>query len=716
MSAVYALIGNPNCGKTTLFNALTGARQQIGNWPGVTVEKKEGTFRADGETVTVTDLPGLYSLSPYSAEERVTRDLLLQEPPDLILNIADATHLERSLYLTLQLAELGYPMVLALNMTDRLAPAGLQLDVQRLEHRLGIPVVPIAAGRRRGIAALTERARRQRLYCAAARSPLEEQEQAAEAASLFPGQRELQQALLLRRQRYPAACRCSPKEDTWYSSPLLSTLLELEELLEPHCRERHVPLRFAAVRMLDGDEPLQAQLGLSGGERERIDRIAAQVSSASLPRDMRIADEKYRWIEQLCRECLTQRHPPEHRSLSDRIDAVVTHRLWAFPLLFAVLGGIFYLTFGPPGRELSARFEQAAEAGRELLRTGLQQCGAAAWLVRLICDGILSGLGAVLSFFPQLLLLFFFLSVLEDSGYMARAAFLTDRLLHRFGLSGHAFVPLLLGFGCSVPGILATRALPNEHDRRLTLLLIPFMSCSARLPVYVTVTAAFFPKLGGAVILFLYLLGMAVAVGLAAVLNRTVLRGGHTPFVLELPSYRMPTLRTLALHLGERLRDFAVRAGTVLLLASMAVWFLQSFSPSLRLLPAEQNGESLLAALGRLLAPLLRPLGFGSWQVAVALLSGLIAKEAVIGTLTIAAGSGSAALGTLFPTRAAALSFLVFVLLYAPCTAAFSALRRELHSLRRAAGAALLQTGIAWGVAFAVYQFSLLYENLAARL
>ena len=390
MSAVYALIGNPNCGKTTLFNALTGARQQIGNWPGVTVEKKEGTFRADGETVTVTDLPGLYSLSPYSAEERVTRDLLLQEPPDLILNIADATHLERSLYLTLQLAELGYPMVLALNMTDRLAPAGLQLDIQRLEHRLGIPVVPIAAGRRRGIAALTERARRQRQHCAAARSPLEEQEQAAEAASLFPGQRELQQALLLRRQRYPAACRCSPKEDTWYSSPLLSVLLELEELLEPHCRERHVPLRFAAVRMLDGDEPLQAQLGLSGGERERIDRIAAQVSSASLPRDMRIADEKYRWIEQLCRECLTRRHPPEHRSLSDRIDAVVTHRLWAFPLLFAVLGGIFYLTFGPPGRELSARFEQAAEAGRELLRTGLQQCGAAAWLVRLICDGILS--------------------------------------------------------------------------------------------------------------------------------------------------------------------------------------------------------------------------------------------------------------------------------------------------------------------------------------
>ena len=679
MNLRYALAGNPNCGKTTLFNALTGSNQYVGNWAGVTVEKKEGKLKHNDADISVVDLPGIYSLSPYSAEELVSRNYIIDEKPDLIINIVDATNLERNLYLTIQLSELGVPMVIALNMIDVLEKRGDKIDVKVLENELGIRVVPISASKGVGIHKLIH---------------------AAEHELAHRGDSNHLDRHINIGEPLPI-----------YTEPLKSTVETVEEIIREKCVSKSIPLRWSAVKLIEGDEPTEKALELSASEAEFIDGMVKKIETPKIDREIIVADQKYKFICSLCEKAVKLSKKTHELSTSDKIDRIVTNRFLAIPLFALIMIAVFYITFGALGSRLTDIVDMLFnEKFASFAREGLINLGAADWAVGLVCDGVIGGLGSILSFFPQIALLFLFLSILEDSGYMARAAFIMDRALHAIGLSGKSFVPMLMGFGCSVPALMATRTLENEKDRRMTIMLVPFMSCSAKMPVYAVFISALFASYSGITVFSIYALGLIVAIIYAFIMQKTILKGGHTPFVMELPPYRLPTAKTLGLHLWEKLRDFFTKAGTVLLGASIVVWALQYFSFSFR--HVTNPDESMLAVIGKAIAPIFAPLGFGEWQSSVSVLSGLIARESIVSTLGILYGSGeggvSAVISQVF-TPAQAYSFMTFTLLFIPCVAAVSSIRREMNSRKWTAITLGCQALTAWIVTFIVYHIALLF-------
>ena len=672
----YALAGNPNCGKTTLFNAVTGSNQYVGNWPGVTVEKKEGKITHDNMDASIVDLPGIYSLSPYSMEEIVTRNYIIDEKPDLIINIVDATNLERNLYLSLQLAELGIPMVIALNMIDMVEKNGDSIDVDMLSVLLGIRVVPISAAKGTGIHKLLHAANHEAVH-------------GSDTAG---------------RHMDKHNNMCAPPDI--YTGLVRKAVLRIEELIADDCKKKGLPLRWSAVKLIEGDEPTLETLALDDTKLSCIESIVSELETKNIDREMVIADQKYKYICAITEKCVKRAHEAGHLTLSDKIDRVVTNKYLAIPLFFGLMLLIFYITFGALGANLTDLVDKLInEIFASWVRGGLVSLGASDWAVGLVCDGIIGGVGAVLSFFPQILLLFLFLSILEDSGYMSRAAFIMDRALHSIGLSGKSFVPMIMGFGCSVPAIMATRTLENEKDRRITMMLIPFMSCSAKMPVYSMFILAFFPSNRGLVVGSLYLLGMLVAILSAFILQKTVLKGGHAPFVMELPPYRLPTAKTLGLHLYDRIKDFMTKAGTVLLGASVVIWFCQYFNFSMQ--HVENSEESILGVIGSFVAPIFAPLGFGDWKSSVSMISGLIARESIVSTMGILHGAGdSGAISDIIAsvyTPAAAYSFMTFCLLFIPCMAAVATLRREMNSRKWTAIALGFQAVTAWVITFIVY-------------
>lgn len=674
MSYRYALAGNPNCGKTTLFNAVTGSNQYVGNWPGVTVEKKEGKVIGSETDASIVDLPGIYSLSPYSMEEIVTRNYLIDEKPDLIINIVDATNLERNLYLSLQIAELGRPMVIALNMVDMLEKRGDTIDYPLLSALLGITIVPISASRGTGIHKLIHAAEHEVIH-ATSNTHLDRHCNLGDPPDLYTGA--VRQAVKL-----------------------------IEDLIRDNCKEHDLPLRWSAVKLIEGDAPTLEKLNLSDTQLSCLESIVRELETDHIDREMVIADQKYQFICSVTQKAVKKGHEDGHLTVSDRVDKIVTNRYLAIPLFFAIMGLVFYITFGALGPRLSdlvGGFINGTLAGA--VRGLLTGIGAADWATGLVCDGIIAGLGAVLAFLPQILLLFFFLSILEDSGYMARAAFIMDRALHVIGLSGKSFVPMLMGFGCSVPAVMSSRTLENEKDRRLTIMLIPFMSCSAKMPIYSLFIAAFFGASRGLAVCSIYLLGVVVAILCAFLLQKTVLKGGHAPFVMELPPYRLPTAKTLSLHVWEKLKDFLTKAGTVLLGASVVVWALQYFNFSFQ--HVQDSSQSILGLIGTAIAPLFRPLGFGDWQSSVSLLSGLIAREQVVSSLGILYGTSGAGLAAALQavyTPASAYAFMTFALLFIPCIAAVTTIRREMNSRRWTLIALGFQAVVAYFVTFVVYQ------------
>ncbi len=666
-----ALVGNPNCGKTTLFNALTGSNQYVGNWPGVTVEKKEGEARLGDVRFTVVDLPGIYSLSPYSMEELVARRFIIEEQPDAIIDIVDATNLERNLYLTMQLLELERPVVLAVNFMDEVEKNGDVIDCARLSARLGVPVVPISARDGINIDRLVQEAHRQ----------------------MHTG--------------------LTVEPDDLYDDFTHAIHHRVGDLIHDRAYAKGIPAHWAAIKLLGGDEEVARDLELDRETLDRIDAIAAEYEASSPlgDRETLLADSRYRFVERVVRASVKRGNHGGALTVTERIDAVATHRIWAIPLFLGMMLAVFLLTFSGPGAWLSDGIAWFVE---EVLCPGvsgwLAALHAPGWLSGLLVDGLIAGVGGVLTFLPMIALLFLFLSMLEDSGYMARAAFVMDRTLRHFGLSGKAFIPMLMGFGCTVPAVMGARTMENEKDRRMTILLVPFMSCGARLPIYGLMTAAFFPRWGGLIVFGLYLLGPVMAILSGLILKRSVFQGEPAPFLLELPPYRMPTLKNIWLHVWERVRDFLTRAGTIIAAMSVVVWFLQSFGADLRMV--EDTSDSILALVGGLLAPVFAPMGFGVWQAAVALLTGLIAKEAVVSSmslfygfsLTDYAAAGAAMAATFSP--AAAVAFLVFCALYTPCVAAIATIRREMNSLSWTALALVWQLGTAWLASFAVYQLA----------
>lgn len=676
MAYRYALAGNPNCGKTTLFNAVTGSNQYVGNWPGVTVEKKEGKINIGDTDATIVDLPGIYSLSPYSMEEIVTRNYLIDEKPDLIINIVDATNLERNLYLSLQIAELGCPMVIALNMVDMLEKRKETIDFSLLSALLGIKVIPISASKGTGIQKLLKAAEHEVIHARDKGSHIDKH-------------------------------NSSPLDI--YTGNVKTAVKQIESIISKTCLEKQQPLRWSAVKLIEGDAPTLEALDLSDTQLNCLESIVLELETNKIDREMVIADQKYKFICDVREKAVKRTLEDGHMTLSDKIDSVVTNRFLAIPLFFGLMGLIFYITFGAVGSSLTDLVDNLVNvqfAG--FVRDSMVSLGAADWAVGLICDGIIAGLGAVLSFFPQIFLLFFFLSILEDSGYMARAAFIMDKALHSIGLSGKSFVPMLMGFGCTVPAVMASRTLENEKDRRLTIMLTPFMSCSAKMSVYSLFIMAFFSKNRGLAVLSIYILGLIIAIICAFILQKTVLKGGHAPFVMELPPYRLPTAKTLGLHLWEKVKDFFSKAATVLLGASVIIWFCQYFSFSLT--HVENSSESILGVIGSFIAPIFAPLGFGNWQSAVAILSGLIARESVVSTLGILYGTGGDALGALSEvlqgvfSPLSAYSFMVFILLFIPCIAAVNAVRREMNSAKWTTLTFVFQACVAWIVTFIIYQ------------
>lgn len=680
MSYRYALAGNPNCGKTTLFNAVTGSNQYVGNWPGVTVEKKEGKITHDNMNAYIVDLPGIYSLSPYSSEEIVTRNYIIDEKPDLIINIVDATNIERNLYLSLQLAELGIPMVIALNMIDMIEKNGDSIDTAKLSSLLGIKVIPISAGKGTGI---------HKLLHAAMHEAVHGDEKASE--------KHIDRHLNM----------CAPPDI--YTGKVKEAVNRIENIIKDKCASKDLPLRWSAVKLIEGDEPTLTSLDLTDTQLNCIEAIVSELETENIDREMVIADQKYKFICSVTQRTVTRSHEAGHMTFSDKIDRVVTHKIFAIPLFFLLMLAIFYITFGALGANLTELVDGLInENFAGLVRSFMTNHNAADWATGLVCDGIIGGVGTVLSFFPQILLLFFFLSILEDSGYMARAAFIMDRALHTIGLSGKSFVPMLMGFGCSVPAIMATRTLENEKDRRLTMMLIPFMSCSAKMPVYSMFIMAFFPNVRGVVVISLYALGFVVAIASAFILQKTVLKGGHAPFVMELPPYRMPTGKTLCLHLYDKIKDFMTKAGTVLLGASIIIWFCQYFNFSLQ--HVESSEESILGVIGSFIAPVFAPLGFGDWKSSVAMLTGLVARESIVTTMGILYGAGegasiSAAVSSAY-TPAAAYSMMVFALLFIPCFAAVTTLRKEMNSRKWTLLALGFQACTAYVITFVIYNLA----------
>ena len=665
---IFALAGNQNCGKTTLFNQLTGSNQHVGNFPGVTVDQKSGTVRGQKDC-EVVDLPGIYSIRPYTPEEIVTRDFIIDQKPDGIINIVDATNIERNLYLTLQLMEMRIPMVLALNMMDEVTSGGGTIDIKGMSRALGIPVVPISAVKNEGVDELI------RIAVATARN------------KFYP-------------QVYDF---CSP-------GPVHRCIHAVVHQIEDHAEKAGLPVRFAATKLIEGDEDVCRRLELDQNELELIEHSVQEMEAEhGMDRNAALADMRYDFIENVCAQTVVKCRESKERARSEAIDRVVTNKYLALPIFFGVMLLIFYLTFNVIGAFLSDLLASGIDALTAAVDAGLTAYGLNPVVHSLVIDGVFAGVGSVLSFLPIIVVLFFFLSILEDTGYMARVAFVMDQLLRKMGLSGRSIVPMLIGFGCSVPAIMATRTLASERDRRMTILLTPFMSCSAKIPIYGVFTAAFFPRYAALVMIGLYLVGILVSIIAAKVLGATAYKGNPVPFVMELPNYRFPSVKSVGQLCWDKAKDFLTRAFTIIFIATIIVWFLQTFDTRLNLVGDSAN--SLLATVGAVLAPLFKPLGFGDWRVSTALITGFIAKESVISTLGILTGAGAEvtveALGALFST-VSALSFLVFTLLYTPCVAAISAVKRELGSGWRAAGVAFSQCAVAWVVSFLVYHAALL--------
>ena len=661
---LLALGGNQNCGKTTLFNQLTGSNQHVGNFPGVTIEHKIGQI-IGWKNYDLVDLPGIYSIRPYSGEEKVSRDFIIERKPDAIINIVDATNIERNLYLTLQLIEMGKPMVLALNMMDELLGNHGSVDIQKLSDRLGIPVVPIAAAKNDGVDELMR--------------------VVAETA---------ENAVKPRRIDF-----CS-------AGPVHRCIHTVSHVVEDHADKIGVPSRFAATRVIEEDAEIISALKLSDNELELIGHAVLEMENeGGLDRNAALAEMRYRFIEAVCSECVIKAQESKEMLRSVKIDKVLTNKYLAIPTFIAIMGFIFWMTFSVLGKWLSDLLALGINEVTALVDNALTAYGLNPVVHSLVIDGVFAGVGSMLSFLPIIVVLFFFLAILEDTGYMSRVAFVMDKLLRRIGLSGRSFVPMLIGFGCSVPAIMATRTLSSERDRKMTMLLIPFMSCSAKIPIYAVFTAAFFPDHRGLVMTCLYVFGMLVGIIAAKVLSKTAFTGKPVPFVMELPNYRMPSLKSVLLLMWEKAWDFIRRAFTVIFAATIVIWFLQHFDVRLNVV-GEGSTDSLLAIIGTWIAPVFAPLGFGDWRVATALLTGLMAKEAVISTLgvlmNVGANLGSAALGSLF-TLPSAVSFLVFCLLYTPCVAALAALRRELGSGVKTVLVMISQCCVAWLAAFCVY-------------
>ncbi len=661
----FALAGNQNCGKTALFNALTGMRCHVGNFPGVTVEQKIGEIR--GKTgCSVVDLPGIYSLRPYTQEEIVTRDYILNEKPDCIINIVDATNIERNLYLTMQLLELDVPMVLALNMMDEVRANGGTVDVEKMSRELGIPVVPISALKDEGVSELVDRA--------------------IEAAKSH--------ALPVR------ADFCAP------DSPCHRCIHAVMHLVQDHAEAERLPLRYCASKLIESDNDIADRLELDGNERELIEHCLVQLEAESgLDRNAALADMRYAFIETVVDASVTKcRESREHRR-SVAIDKILTGKYTAIPVFLGIMLLIFWLTFNVIGAGLQRLLQFGIGKLSDVVDGALTSFGLNPVIHSLIIDGIFNGVGSVLSFLPIIVTLFFFLSILEDTGYMARIAFVMDKPLRRLGLSGRSFVPMLIGFGCSVPAVMATRTVSSDRDRKMTMLLVPFMSCSAKIPIYAVFVAAFFPGRGALVMFALYVTGIVLGILMALILGHTSFRGKPVPFVMELPNYRFPSPRSVGLLLWEKARDFLQRAFSVIFIATVIIWFLQSFDYHLN--PVADSSQSLLAIVGQWIAVLFKPLGFGDWRFSTALISGFIAKEQVVSTLAVLAGCDAAvlyqALPAMFPSVVAAVSFLVFTLLYTPCVAAVTTLRREFGSRRATLGIVLTQCGVAWVAACLVY-------------
>ena len=660
---IFALAGNQNCGKTTLFNALTGSNQHVGNFPGVTVDQKAGVIK--GTSHQVVDLPGIYSIRPYTQEEIVTRDFILKSKPDGILNIVDATNMERNLYLTLQLMSLQVPMVIALNMMDELRGNGGSVDVQKMSEELGVPVVPISAAKNEGISELVD-------------------------------------TLLTTAQK-----REAPKvQDFCPEGPVHRCIHAVCHIIEDHAQRVGISRRFCATKLIEGEKDFYDQLELSRNEKELIEHAVAEMEyDSGLDRNAALADMRYNFIEKVCASCVTKaRESREHRR-SVAIDRVLTHRFFAIPLFIAIMCLVFFLTFNVIGAFLSDLMAYAVDGLTALADRGLTAYGINPVVHSLIIDGVFAGVGSVLSFLPIVVTLFFFLSILEDSGYMARVAFVMDKLLRKIGLSGRSFVPMLIGFGCSVPAIMSTRTLSSNRDRQMTILLTPFMSCSAKIPIYTLFSAAFFPGHELPVMILLYFGGILVGILAALVLKSTLFRGNPVPFVMELPNYRLPSPKSVLLLMWEKAEDFLTRAFTVIFAATVIIWFLQTFDTRLNVV--SDSRASILAALGRLASPVFAPLGFGDWRMVTALVSGFTAKEAVVSTFGVILGVSTDQLRTalhLLFTPASAASFLTFCLLYTPCVAAVATMKRELGSGWKTVAVVIGQCVIAWMAAFAVYQ------------
>ena len=667
----FALAGNQNCGKTTLFNCLTGSNQHVGNFPGVTVDRKDGQIRNHPEA-TVTDLPGIYSLSPYTGEEVVSRQFILESQPDAVIDIIDATNIERNLYLTLQLMELDRPMVIALNMMDEVTANGGTIDVNLLERELGVPVVPISAAKNEGIGELVEHAMHIARY------------------GERPGRIDF----------------CSSAADSPDGGALHRCIHGIANLIEDHAKAAAIPLRFAATKLVEGDALVIKALNLDQNELDAIEHIISQMEEESgSDRLCALADMRFTFIEDVCATCVVKPHESREHKRSVAIDRVLTGRFTAIPMFILIMGLVFWLTFGVIGAALQALLEQLVSMVIGATDAGLTAFGTNPVVRSLVVDGVLTGVGSVLSFLPIIVVLFLLLSILEDSGYMARVAFVMDKILRRFGLSGRSFVPMLVGFGCSVPAIMSTRTLPSDHDRKMTVMLTPFMSCSAKLPVYGLLCAAFFPQATVPAMVSLYILGILVGMIVATILNHTTFKGEPVPFIMELPNYRMPSAKTTLLLAWDKAKGFITKAFTIIFAASVVIWFLQTFD--IRFNMVTDQSQSMLAVLGGLIAPVFAPLGFGDWRTSTALVCGLVAKESVISTLTVLLGSTSAAALSGMFTAPIAYVFLVFVLLYPPCVAAISTVRSELGG-RYATAVFALQVTVAWIIAFVVHTVFLL--------
>ncbi|NLT11880.1 MAG: ferrous iron transport protein B [Clostridiaceae bacterium] len=659
---IVALVGNQNSGKTTLFNQLTGSNQHVGNFPGVTVDRKEGLIRHQKD-ITVVDLPGIYSLAPYSKEEEVARDFLVKGNVDGVINIVDASNIERNLYLSMQLIELHVPMVIALNMMDEVRANGGTVKIDEISKSLGVPVVPISASKNEGVDELIDVVKK------------------------------------------TVAARKKPENTDYCRGGVHRTVHSIAHLVEDHAERIGVPARFVATKLVEGDQPIADALQLSENETDMIDHAIREMEQEiGTDRKAAITDMRYSFIEEVVCQTVIKPKSDKSRDRSQRIDALLTHRILAMPIFLLIMASVFWLTFGVIGSFLSdflgGLIDNFSDAAFDFL-TGLS---VNATVVDLVVNGVLAGIGSVMSFIPTILVLFFFLSLLEDSGYMARVAFVMDKLLRKIGLSGRSFVPMLIGFGCTVPAIMSTRTLSSERDRIMTIFLVPFMSCTAKLPIYGVFSMAFFPRHAGLVMVSLYLLGMLLAIMTGLIMKSSIFKGKPVPFVMELPNYRLPSFKSVVMLLWDKAKDFVTRAFTIIFIASLVIWFLQTFDLRMNLV-ADPSG-SMLASIAQFIAPIFTPLGFGNWQSVTALLTGFMAKEAVVSTFAVLTGTGmsglSAALQQLF-TPASAYAFLVFTLLYTPCVAAVAAIRRELNSRWLAIFAVIYQTSFAWVMSFVVY-------------